>query len=85
MTQTAAKKAIITWSMAQLQPLIAGVVYEARVQSVSNRGDNAVSDYSASITFQSNSTRVANLRRICTGFFDDFNRPAGPFDSTKCK
>jgi hypothetical protein len=69
--------------MIQLQPLEANVVYEARVQSVSS-STFAVSAFSTVLAFKSNSTRVDNLRRICTGFFEDFNHPAGPFDPAKC-
>ncbi len=46
------------------------------------RGSGRVSS-PVSITATANSSRVDALRQEMTGFFDDFNTPAGPFDELK--
>ena len=70
-----------TERIAQLQPLAPGVVYTASVQSVDALGDT--SSPSASVTFAHDPSRVDALRARMTGFFDDFDTPAGPFDEQK--
>ncbi len=70
-----------TERIAQLQPLMPGVTYTATVQSVDARGDT--SEPSAPTTFAHDTGRVDALRVRMTGFFDDFDTPAGPFDEQK--
>lgn len=68
-------------SLVMIQPLTPGVTYWAYVQSTNNNGNISVP--SNTVQFQHDSTRVDNLRQTMTGFFDDFNIPAGPLDETK--
>jgi hypothetical protein len=65
----------------QLQPLVNGQQYVAKVQSVDFYGNYSAP--SASIAFTGNSSRVDALRAQMTGFFDDFNLPEGPADDLK--
>lgn len=65
----------------QLQPLVNGQPYLARVQSVDSAG--RLSAASASVSFSGDGARVAGLRARMNGFFDDFNLPAGLPDETK--
>ncbi|HEX2909274.1 MAG TPA: PA14 domain-containing protein [Chloroflexia bacterium] len=65
----------------QIQPLTNGVQYQAQVQSVDMTGN--LSAPSATISFTGNPARVNALRARMTGFFDDFNRPAGAMDELK--
>jgi hypothetical protein len=65
----------------QLQPLVNGQLYTARVQAVDSAG--RLSAPSASIGFTGDGARVAGLRARMNGFFDDFNLPAGLPDETK--
>lgn len=74
-------KAYTPYQFHQLQPLTSGVQYAASVQAVLS--DGSLTTSSASVTFQSNSTRVDALRTSMAGFFDDFNTPAGALDETK--
>lgn len=68
----------------QLQPLAVGVTYGVYVQTVDAEGDGGrLSAPSVEVTFASDSSRVNELRRTMTGFFDDFNLAAGQFDPTK--
>lgn len=67
--------------IAQLQPLVPGEVYTATVQSVDALGET--SPPSASVTFAHDPARVNALRTQMTGFFDDFDTPAGPLDEQK--
>lgn len=76
-------KMVTPFRAIQLQPLAPGVRYGAVVQTIDSEEAGRLGPVSAEITFQSNSTRVDQLREICTGFFDDFNLPAGPFDAKK--
>ncbi len=72
---------VTTERILQLQPLINGQPYQVSVQSVDNLGN--VSNPSAPITFTGSNARVAALRAKMTGFFDDFNLPAGAPDELK--
>ncbi|MFN8479921.1 MAG: fibronectin type III domain-containing protein [Kouleothrix sp.] len=65
----------------QLQPLVNGQPYVARVQSVNSYGQ--LSAASASISFTGDPARVDALRAQMNGFFDDFNLPAGFPDETR--
>ncbi len=67
--------------VAQLQPLTPHVLYTARVQSVDALGNaSAPSD---PVTFAHDPARVDALRTQMTGFFDDFDTPAGLLDEQK--
>ncbi len=91
-----------TYTIAQIQPLTNGTVYNVKVQSVhgtyvqkpngheqEGSGFNtwAVADGKvspgATATTTASSARVDQLRTQMTGFFDDFNQPAGAFDELK--
>src|SRR5258708_21249521 len=65
----------------QIQPLTPGITYGAQVASVGY--DGSVSQLTPVVTFSTDSSRVDGLRQQMTGFFDDFNSPAGPFDELK--
>ncbi|HEX2909273.1 MAG TPA: fibronectin type III domain-containing protein [Chloroflexia bacterium] len=65
----------------QIQPLTNGVKYEARIQAVDMTGN--LSAPSDPVFFTGNPERVNRLREQMTGFFDDFNRQAGPIDELK--
>lgn len=65
----------------QLQPLVNGQQYTARVQTVDIYG--RLSGFSAPISFTGDPRRVDALRARMNGFFDDFNLPAGPVDERK--
>jgi hypothetical protein len=65
----------------QLQPLTNGQTYQAQVQSVDGSGN--ISAPSQTVTFTGTPARVNALRSRMTGFFDDFNQVAGPFDELK--
>ncbi len=65
----------------QLQPLQPGKFYGAYVQSVGWTG--LISDATPIMRFQTDDTRVKDMRTRLTGFFDDFNKPAGFFDELK--
>ncbi|MBN9393170.1 MAG: fibronectin type III domain-containing protein [Chloroflexi bacterium] len=65
----------------QIQPLVNGQQYQAQVQAVDNMGN--LSAPSDPVTFTGNPARVNDLRSRMTGFFDDFDLPAGPIDELK--
>ena len=65
----------------QLQPLVNGQPYVARVQAVDSLG--RLSAPSASINFTGDPSRVDALRTQMNGFFDDFNLPEGAPDERK--
>ena len=60
----------------QLQPLTNGLAYVLRVRAIDPFG--RVSEWSAPVAFTGSPRRVNRLRKEMTGFFDDFNKPAGP-------
>ncbi|MBN9393040.1 MAG: fibronectin type III domain-containing protein [Chloroflexi bacterium] len=72
---------LTTYRMVQIQPLVNGQSYQAKVQSVDMLGN--LSNLSKVITFTGDPSRVNALRSRMTGFFDDFNRSAGAFDELK--
>lgn len=57
-----------------------GKTYVAYLQSVDNMGNASAP---AQVEFKADSTRVDKLRATMTGFFDDFNTPAGAIDELK--
>ena len=57
--------------------------YHPNDSSTFYRGDGRVSNVSNTITSTPSSARVDDMRNRLTGFFDDFERPAGPFDELK--
>lgn len=65
----------------QLQPLVNGQPYVARVQAIDSAGN--LSAASASVSFTGDSARVDGLRARMNGFFDDFTLPQGLPDETK--
>jgi hypothetical protein len=65
----------------QIQPLTNGKAYYASVQAVDDLGN--LSAPSQTVTFTGNPARVNSLRERMTGFFDDFDRAAGPLDELK--
>lgn len=66
----------------QIQPLINGANYSVRVDYV-NRFGALVGDHSSGKFSGGDGQRVDRLREEMTGFFDDFNRPAGLPDELK--
>ena len=60
----------------QIQPLGNGVPYAVRVQGVDGMG-HLVGGPAQGIVHGGSDARVRTLRAQLTGFFDDFNRPAG--------
>lgn len=65
----------------QLQPMTPGVTYGAYLTTIDYSGN--VSNPTSTITITPDSSRVDKLRSQMTGFFDDFNNPAGFFDELK--
>jgi hypothetical protein len=88
-----------TYTVTQLQPLVNGTVYNIKVQSVQGSTNTVQTGHpdgpshfavangkvssGATATATGSSARVDQLRNQMTGFFDDFNTPAGVFDETK--
>jgi hypothetical protein len=72
---------LVTDRIAQIQPLENGVSYTAQVQALDDYG--RASAFSAPINFTPNDARTRALAAQMTGFFDDFNRPAGAIDERK--
>lgn len=69
------------YRIAQLQPLVNGQTYQVQVQTVDMTGN--LSNPSQVVNFTGDPSRVNALRTRMTGFFDDFNLPAGEFDELK--
>ncbi len=65
----------------QIQPLIPGITYQARVYAISATGELSLP--SNTITTSHDASRVESMRARLNGFFDDFNTEAGPFDELK--
>jgi hypothetical protein len=65
----------------QIQPLTNGKPYYASIQAVDDMGN--LSAPSQTVSFTGNPARVNSLRERMTGFFDDFDLPAGPLDELK--
>lgn len=65
----------------QIQPLDNSKWYMAYIQSVNQYGN--VSLPTSPVYFQGDSSRVDYYRQTMTGFFDDFNQPAGGPDERK--
>jgi hypothetical protein len=73
--------ALTQYRILQLQPLVNGQKYEAQVQAVDMLGN--LSTPSQTVSFAGTSARVDQMRSRMTGFFDDFNRPAGAASELK--
>jgi hypothetical protein len=89
-------KAVTRFEAIQLQPLDPSAEYELELHTIDVRGNisapvtsftlarqdamGAVITAGIGSTFKSNSTRVSGYENTMTGFFDNFNIPAGPFD-----
>lgn len=65
----------------QCQPLVPGVMYQARIYSLDNYGIKSAA--SSTVQFQHDGNKVASMRNRLNGFFDDFNLPMGAFDELK--
>ncbi|MEK7548694.1 MAG: hypothetical protein AAB499_02245, partial [Patescibacteria group bacterium] len=75
-----ANKQITEFPALQIQPLVTGQGYTAKVRSVDSLGN--ASAYSASIAIKADPAPVAALKQAAN-FFDDFNLPAGAMDEKK--
>lgn len=60
------------------QPLMPGVMYQARVYALDTLGRKSAA--SEAITFQHDASRVVDMRQRLNGFFDDFNQSVGAFE-----
>ena len=71
-------RALTSYRVIQLQPLMPGKTYQARVYHLDQDGRR--SNPSKTVTFKHDAGRVEALRKQMNGFFVDFNEPMGPFD-----
>ncbi len=65
----------------QLQPLVPGIIYIARVYAISAYGELSLPSMTIKTAHDAN--RVNGMRERLNGFFDDFNASAGGFDELK--
>lgn len=72
---------LTAYKVIELQPLVNGQKYQVQIQAEGY--DGTLSDPSPIVNFTGDSSRVDALRKQMTGFFDDFNTPAGPPDELK--
>lgn len=75
------QRLLTTEPLVQIEPLLIGRQYQAYIRALDAEG--RFSATGTTITFHPDPARIAGLRASMTGFFDDFDQPAGMFDTSK--